>query len=278
MYYLATLAAALALRTEGKSFTGGQLVMSALFLPLYSDIEHPGFYPVLGVGWTLNLEMMFYALFALALAMPRRAGIGFALGAILAGVAVGRLVAARAAGPSAAGFYAQPVVLLFAFGVALAAFGRRDAPPPLWGKARLGAPPLWFGFAMALALIAALDALRFAPSHVSLVAAAAAAPLLAVAALAPPSSPSRFGAALARLGDASYSLYLLHTPLLMATNRIGAALPLPLAFPFNLVAAGGVACLGYPLLERPLRRRLEGPLRAWVEGARPQLALLTLRR
>jgi peptidoglycan/LPS O-acetylase OafA/YrhL len=269
MYYLATTAAALALGAEGKSVTAGELAASALFWPFYGNIENPGFYPVLGVGWTLNLEMMFYAIFALALALPRRLGISFALAAILLGVALGRAMAARSTGPSVFGFYAQPVVLLFAFGMALAAFNRRRA-----------APPFLAAFPVALALIASLDASGLAPGHVSLVAAACAAPLLAAAVLAPSSPPSRDGAYLAGLGDASYSLYLLHTPLLIVTNRIAAALslPLPLAFLFNLAVAGGLSLLAYPLLERPLRRWLETPLRAWLEGAKPQLALLTLRR
>jgi exopolysaccharide production protein ExoZ len=210
--------------------------------------------------------MTFYAVFALALAMPRRIGIGFTLATILLGVGLGRAVAARSGQPSVLEFYAQPVVLLFAFGVALAAFGRRWA-----------APPLWTAFAGALVLLAGLDARGVASGHVSLIAAACAAPVLAVGVEATP----RRGMALARLGDASYSLYLFHTPLLIATNRVAAALglPPPLTFLFNLATAGGIALLAYPLLERPLRRRLEAPLRAWIDraGSR-QFALSTLRR
>ena len=269
LYYLATGVAAFALLAEGRSFSWAQLAASALFAPVYGDIENPGFYPVLGVGWTLNLEIMFYAIFALALAFPRRAGIAIALGAILIGVALGRVIAAPSAEPSVIGFYAQTVVLLFACGVALAAFGRRRT-----------APPLSAAVVAALALLAALDTLKLPAGRVSLIAAAAAAPLLAVAVLGPATTPSRLGAALAAVGDASYSLYLFHTPVLIATNRIAAALalPVPLAFLFNVAAAGGLGLLAHPLLERPLRRRLEAPMRAWIEGAKPQFALLTLRR
>jgi exopolysaccharide production protein ExoZ len=266
LYYLATAAAAAALLATGRTVTKGELAASALFWPFFGHIESPGFYPVLGVGWTLNLEMAFYALFAVALASPRRIGMSFTLATILLGVGLGRAVAARWAAPSALEFYAQPVVLLFAFGVALAAFGRR------WPT-----PPLWTAVAGALVLLAGLDAVGVAPGHVSLIAAACAAPVLAVGVEATP----RAGMALARLGDASYSLYLFHTPLLIATNRIAAALglALPLTFLFNLATAGGSALLAYPLLERPLRRRLEAPLRAWIDraGSR-QFALSTLRR
>jgi len=58
------------------------IVFSALFIPHQSPA---GIYPVLGVGWTLNLEMYFYAIFAISILIHR----GFApliAGAIISAV------------------------------------------------------------------------------------------------------------------------------------------------------------------------------------------------
>lgn len=55
-----------------------QLFRSLFFIP---DTYSPMFRmnPILGQGWTLNYEMSFYLLFAIALFFPRRIGIGILL-------------------------------------------------------------------------------------------------------------------------------------------------------------------------------------------------------
>jgi len=47
------------------------VVASYLFVPW--ENPYGRFYPILILGWTLNFEMFFYAMFAIALRYPRRA-------------------------------------------------------------------------------------------------------------------------------------------------------------------------------------------------------------
>jgi exopolysaccharide production protein ExoZ len=83
-------------------------VRSVLFLP---STEHP----LLGVGWTLNLEMYFYALFAAALWLHR------SLAPLLAAAAVLAEFALHAAGCelTACVTYSHPYVRYFLAGIAL---------------------------------------------------------------------------------------------------------------------------------------------------------------
>jgi peptidoglycan/LPS O-acetylase OafA/YrhL len=81
--------------------------------------------PVLGVGWTLNFEMLFYVLFAGALFMPKRQGLVALFSTLAALVAFGVVLR-----PESAAFatWTSPVVLLFAAGAGLALF-KLPMPP-----------------------------------------------------------------------------------------------------------------------------------------------------
>jgi exopolysaccharide production protein ExoZ len=73
--------------------SAGAIAKSLLFIP-YMNPGHPGeAWPLLVPGWTLNLEMFFYAVFALALFVPARfrvAAVGLVLGSlVLVGVVTG---------------------------------------------------------------------------------------------------------------------------------------------------------------------------------------------
>jgi|CXWL01.1.fsa_nt_gi exopolysaccharide production protein ExoZ len=52
-------------------FTAEQVIRSYLFIPSFHPTE-PIIRPVVPQGWTLNLEMLYYSIFALALFLPRR--------------------------------------------------------------------------------------------------------------------------------------------------------------------------------------------------------------
>ena len=87
------------------------LVRSLLFLP-YDDRKVPG--PLIEIGWTLNYEMYFYALFAIALHMSRRFATpitGLALVVLL----LLFTMLGDAAGPLR--FYSNSIVLEFIFGI-----------------------------------------------------------------------------------------------------------------------------------------------------------------
>jgi exopolysaccharide production protein ExoZ len=76
LYWLCTLsmvAAVWLLKDSGRTWTDagiGNVLKSLLFIP-YLD-AHGEIQPILPVGWTLNLEMFFYVLFAIALVISRR--------------------------------------------------------------------------------------------------------------------------------------------------------------------------------------------------------------
>jgi exopolysaccharide production protein ExoZ len=76
LYWLCTLSAVAAvwlLRGSGRTWADagmGNVIKSLLFVP-YRDV-HGETQPILPVGWTLNLEMLFYVLFALGLLISRR--------------------------------------------------------------------------------------------------------------------------------------------------------------------------------------------------------------
>ena len=92
-----------------------ELVKSLLFIPF---LKSSGIVqPVLFLGWTLNLEMMFYAIFALALFIrPVAVRVGAAVTALGAMVAAGYALAP--ANPVAR-FVLDPILLEFAYGMVL---------------------------------------------------------------------------------------------------------------------------------------------------------------
>ena len=71
LYWLFTIISALILLlipelfTKGKEFEFTHFLTSLLFFPWYNSVGE--IYPILAVGWTLNIEMYFYFVFALTL-------------------------------------------------------------------------------------------------------------------------------------------------------------------------------------------------------------------
>jgi len=92
------------------------LLASLVFIP-WPD-QAGALYPPLMLGWTLNYEALFYVLFAGALALPRRAGLG-ALAAVLVFAAAAHVVVP--AQMQILRFWSDPIVLEFLMGIALAA-------------------------------------------------------------------------------------------------------------------------------------------------------------
>ena len=213
--------------------------------------------PVLFVGWTLNFEMMFYALFALTLFLPARHRTRRLIGALIAAFLLARLFGAG----TAAAFYGQPILLDFGIGCLIARalplprvarFARRV---PLWPV--LPAATLGFFVLHALGLPSDAEALAFGLTAGVLVFAVAAQDLYRRPVRAP---------VLQALGDSSYSAYLLHPFLvpaigiaavkLFGTTHLSAAFMLAACF----IATAIVATLSYRLYERPSNRLLRRAL------------------
>ncbi|AZE60877.1 MULTISPECIES: acyltransferase family protein [Pseudomonas fluorescens group] len=169
------------------------VLMSLLFIAAPSE---PGVevYPLLGVGWTLNFEMLFYALFSVAL---------LARESYRLWVAATLLFLVCYIGPAlglVSGFYSNDIVLEFLMGIMLGMLYRRG-----WCQARPWLPVL--GIVVALtAIYHGADIPRAlewgVPSAII---------VISCVALEPWFQGSRF---LKLLGDCSYSVYLIHVPVL----------------------------------------------------------------
>lgn len=197
------------------------ILASYLFWPLdlFGD-GHPR--PFYTLGWTLNYEMAFYALFAAFIALPRHAAI---LGvAVMLGLGV---IAGAMLDPAATPlwFWSRPIVLEFVAGMGIAMLHQ--------GGFRLARPAALALIALAfLALIldpmgAATKPMDWITPNDWLRLAAWGLPMAALMAgivLRRDATPALPGHAISRfwigLGDASYALYLAHPFALVALRKL----------------------------------------------------------
>ena len=238
------------------------VVASYLFIPM---TRPDGLVqPLYGLGWTLNYEMFFYVLFAAAVAWPRKHAVP-ALAGVLAGlVGIGLLVRlASQPLPQPLGFWTDPIVLEFVYGMALGylyAEGLRLGPAP---RALLAA-----GAILALVAAASLYGVWAIPWR-ALAYGVPAAMLVAAVALGRKSRDegrlARIGAA---VGDASYALYLVHPFAIRAGREVVwrsglAGVVGPWTFVILALAASVLAAiLVYRVFERPATAWVRARLKA----------------
>jgi exopolysaccharide production protein ExoZ len=172
----------------------GHVLSSFLFLPARHPVFADAFWPLLIPGWSLNYEMLFYAIFALALALGsnspsrRLLVITVAFGMILSLASMTKNVI------DVMHFYANPMMLEFLAGIALAIVCRSSL---------VRANYLYLAaIALGFLLLAPATPLGLHISNALL-----GATLIVAGAVFLPQLREN---ALSRLGDASYSLYLTH--------------------------------------------------------------------
>lgn len=232
LYWFATFLAYLFMKPEA---SGSQLLMSFLFMPLDAQL------PVLPVGWTLNIEMMFYALFAVALAFPKRFGLVFLFGALLA-LGTLRLFFAP---PVALLVWSDPLILEFAAGVAIGLAFKADVRiPDQVGAALFAAALSWFAWV-------AFDGHQYSGENMRVIVWGIPC-VFTVAATAlvdwPDASPLL--RPLIFLGDASYSIYLFH---MFVTFNV--ATRTWIISSMLLAVSILVGCLAHVSLEKPMLPR-----------------------
>lgn len=248
------------------------LVQSLLFVPYQNAAGDV--HPILGVGWTLNLEMYFYVLFALGLFVNQRYAPLAAAGVILAIMA-----AMPDRGPLS--LYGHPYVWHFALGIVCyyawrALDGVATAWSPVamaWLAVPIGAgylffsffPPMFYGGSVLVGGLLAV-ALPFSLVLFALLAHSAGA-----------SIGQRF---VLLLGDASYALYLTHLFVVDTMRPVGQKWPLldtsssVTAVTLVLVLSIGLAIAVHLYVEKPVTRAIkrvlesrratstDGPIRA----------------
>lgn len=219
----------------------GRIARSLLFVPYVGDGGH--MWPMLVQGWTLNYEMMFYALFAGLIAFPARFRLWSLLGALSLLALIGQIVPPRY--PMLA-FYTDPILLEFALGALLGHHLMHHALPR-----QVAVAMLLLGIGGFV-----IDGLGMVHTA-RIVRLGLPAALIVAGTIGLEKSGLRFRAKpLIFLGDASYSVYLFHTFALSVAWRFLRAAPGlagPLLATVCGVGAGGIA---YLLLEKPVARLL----------------------
>lgn len=230
-------------------------IASFLFLPMRHPNVTDQFWPLLVPGWTLNYEMLFYVLFAIAIAGSN--GSPRARLALIATLIAGTVLAANLFKGSfdAMHFYANPILFEFLAGIGVGILYMKQKVPRSWGWL----VPIAAGFFL----------LWYSPQFGVLVAGInlIAATMIVAAALFLPAIPFP---ALRVVGDASYSLYLTHIITLAALGRVWAAARLQELGPLVFTLAGlalsiVVGLLCYRLFERPMTAGLK---RVWAPRVR----------
>lgn len=217
----------------------GHALLSMLFIPAQNPAGY-GVYPLLDVGWTLNFEMLFYCLFAVALLVREAYRLWV--------VAVLLYLLCYVIGPAfdlADGFYRNDIALEFLMGMAIGILYRR-------GLCR--ARP-WLAL---LGVVAALAAIYHGADVPRVLEWGVPSAVLVISCVA--LEPYFHGSRLIKLlGDCSYSVYLLHV-LVLCAGRWAiehraidpyAMIPVCIA----VIALGALA--SYEVLEQATHRRLK---------------------
>jgi exopolysaccharide production protein ExoZ len=181
------------------------LVSSYLFIP----VARPGgaMNPVVGQGWTLNYEMLFYVIFAIGVLGTRRAAVAVSSLALVGLVAVGRLF--EPSSPVLA-FWTDSIILEFIYGMVLGLAYREGLRLPKW----LSAAVLIAGLALFYVNLEIFEIPRALANGLVIPRSVAygvpAAVVVAGATLGDFSLKGAGWRMLSVVGDASYALYLFH--------------------------------------------------------------------
>ncbi len=227
--------------------SGQNLLRSLLFIPY--DRGHGPPTTLLFLGWTLCYEMFFYLCFALCMALTRRPVLLLSL-LLSSLVAIGLIIPAQ---ETLAKFYTNHILLEFLFGVWLHYIYRHHFH--LLERLR----PWLVLFVLALTLPLLFYPKGIQPLTLTLGLPAA----LIMASVLPLRLPERgIYKAMARLGDASYSLYLVHPFILtllmgVIAGKLGASgSGLAVLAALTLAAALVISQILFRLIEAPSNKWL----------------------
>jgi exopolysaccharide production protein ExoZ len=248
-----------------KSYSAATILGSYFFIPvprLDGIVE-----PIVGQGWTLNYEMLFYGVFAVAVAAPRRLAVAATTFFLIGLVFIGHFVVEL---PTAVAFWADPIIVEFIFGMGIALAYRQGVRLPRPGAIALVAA----GF-----ILFALFPTGGAPR--ALVWGIPASLIVAGSVFGSFALDARGWRIPIIIGNASYALYLVHSFAVRGTLFGAKAMSLDVAtapWLYLFVAVTAAVILGiivHYTLERPLiaaLRRLARLNRTVTAAPRKQVA------
>jgi peptidoglycan/LPS O-acetylase OafA/YrhL len=220
LYWAGTLGvfclAALAPHLVSSTSTHPLYLLKSLFFVPYAR-EDGGVYPVLFLGWTLQYEMFFYLLFALALSFSRKIAGPIAILMLVSIASLGQILRPESV---VLQYYSNNVILLFALGICGYLLWRRyndwlrRGPIAIWAIAAA----LAYSAAWLLDIKVLIGHSRFLRTIPGFALHGMPALVICVAFLAL-EGRVRVPWTVLLIGDASYSLYLFHPYILEAINK-----------------------------------------------------------
>jgi peptidoglycan/LPS O-acetylase OafA/YrhL len=239
------------------------LTLSLLFLPSSNVHTSDGIpHPTLSGGWTLNYEMYFYVVFAVALLVSRRWASTITCGLLLAVVFMVSVTGLDSS--PVAYFYGNPIVVEFMLGMIVFHLARAAEASPWWAQRRT-----WLRNVLVLAVIAGLVSLASAlgGARTWIVSGIPAFCVVLSAVLLERIYDLKItNRVLVLIGDASYVLYLIHAYVLYGVLRVVLGTPNLSELAGQLAACGLMALctlaaiLIYRCYEQPILRVLKNRL------------------
>ncbi len=223
------------------------LIKSLLFIP-YAK-ENGLVQPLLFLGWTLNYEMFFYLVFALCMFAGRHR-IFLVMAVIVALVIVGKVAALESV---PAQFFTSGIMLNFAWGCLV--YLAYERAPALLRLAR----PLW-PLAAGIILVQNVYPIGL-PREIAF---GLPSMILLAGLLTTPVGQGRVPQFFVLLGDASYSLYLIHPYILQALFKV--LMPVLGVSWVSLGVAGVLACLVTAVVSIYMFRWVERPSNEWLRA------------
>lgn len=256
LYYLFTLALLLAWLVLPSAFphmaapTAGHVLLSLAFVP-HADPAGTAF-PLLAQGWTLNFEMFFYLLFALALLLPAARRLRLLAALLLALPLLGLLFPESLLRHAPALGLFNPLLVEFLGGILIARWVESEWRP--------GAPLGWAVLVLGAAILTLAPNPAADNDWARLLLFGVPAFLIVIGALCVETSAKNFrvGPAPLLLGASSYSLYLSHTIMISAVGKVLGGANILLAATVTTTAAVLAAIVVYLAVEKPLLKLLRG--------------------
>lgn len=261
-YWLITLAMALVNVEGGLSFTGGAPTMDvlrSLFFIAYVPEGGEEVRPILDPGWTLNLEMFFYAIFACILLAPPVSRLPL-ICAVLTGIVLAGGVFNE--GSIVQAFYTSGLLLEFLAGILLCIAWTSG----LMARARLPIMPC-IAIILSLTFLSPdLTGLRFIDKGIPAL-------LIVTVAMMSETILRRMPRFISLLGDASYAIYLIHIPVLIVLDKLaGAGLVSPpgsVLFLNGLLGSIAAGIVLHKVFEVPMNRVLRSARMPWIKQPMP---------